>query len=326
MLFPYLPCLDDSFWVGAFGRVSRVISGVVYASDILEKSDDSAGNQNPHGGVRLHWKPDIDFLDPKKLIRPTKSAKEFIPALQKLVLLCSIEAQKRLSRLSTTVPHLRKFKSWLNAQVEKAEASGYLFVEDSKKLIALSSIDRIALIEAIVMEIKSPVSVAVKRIFEAIEGIFKGEIDPLDLLMQDGALTKFYDSASDWNYRDFVGMLSHSKPHLRILEIGAGTGGTTAVILKGLVSTYGEPMFSSYTFTDISPGFFMAAKERFASAPNMEFSVLDINQDPADQGFQLGSYDLVIAANASISATNKNTKVDIFIGSSCYSESCEDAV
>ncbi|TGO25707.1 hypothetical protein BPAE_0074g00160 [Botrytis paeoniae] len=72
-------------------------------------------------------------------------------------------------------------------------------------------------------------------------------------------------------------------------------------------------MFPSYTFTDISPGFFVAAKERFASAPNMEISVLDISQDPADQGFELGSYDLIIAANAGSLTTNKNTKESNFI-------------
>lgn len=197
------------------------------------------------------------------------------------------------------MPHLRKFKSWLDAQVQQAARDGYLFVEETEKLIALPSVDRLPLIEKTALEVQSPVKLAVMRIFNAIEGIFKGEIDALDLLMQDGVLTKLYDSASDWNYKDFLGVLSHSKPHLRILEIGAGTGGTTAVVLEGLVSAYGEPMFSSYTFTDISPGFFVTAKERFASAHNMEFSVLDISQDPADQGFELGSYDLIIAANVS---------------------------
>lgn len=234
------------------------------------------------------------------------------------MLLCSIESRQRLAGLTTELPHLEKFRSWLDVQVQQAETNGCLFVEEAGKLIALSSVDRLSLIEETALEVQTPVGIAVVRIFKAIEGIFKGETDPLDLLMQDGVLTKLYDSASDWNYKDFLSFLSHGKPHLRILEIGAGTGGTTAVILESLVSSYGEPMFSSYAFTDISPGFFVAAKERFAAAQNMEFSVLDISQDPADQGFELGSYDLIIAANASSLPKNKHFTAKNSAGSSCY--------
>jgi hypothetical protein len=52
-----------------------------------------------------------------------------------------------------------------------------------------------------------------------------------------------------------------------------------------------------YSFTDVSSGFFAAAKERFAEYPGLEFKVLDIERDPVSQGFDAGDYDLIIASN-----------------------------
>lgn len=56
--------------------------------------------------------------------------------------------------------------------------------------------------------------------------------------------------------------------------------------------------FNSYTFTDISPGFFEKAWEQFAEFDNrMEFKQLDVRRSPAEQGFQEHSYDMIIASN-----------------------------
>lgn len=65
-------------------------------------------------------------------------------------------------------------------------------------------------------------------------------------------------------------MLSHAKPNLRILEAGAGTGGTSELILRGLVDPSGYLTYSTYTFTDVSAGFFPHPKEISASASNMD--------------------------------------------------------
>lgn len=89
---------------------------------------------------------------------------------------------------------------------------------------------------------------------------------------------------------------------MRVLEIGAGTGGTTTNLLSGLQSEFGERLYSKYSYTDISSGFFVGAKERFKDHPNIEFSVLDISKDPLEQGFEEESYDLILAANVGIPA------------------------
>ncbi|MGP4091200.1 methyltransferase, partial [Streptomyces sp. KR55] len=82
---------------------------------------------------------------------------------------------------------------------------------------------------------------------------------------------------------------------VRILEIGAGTGGTTAAVLAAL-APYGDGI--EYVFTDVSPAFVRKARNRFgAQYPFTRFEVLDIEADPAGQGLTPGAHDVVLATN-----------------------------
>lgn len=115
--------------------------------------------------------------------------------------------------------------------------------------------------------------------------------------MHDGALVSLYNSFSA-EYTEFLGLLSHKNRNLRILEIGAGTGGATIVVLDALTSAFEERMYSEYHYTDDSAGFFVNAKvDRFQNAGNIKYNVLDISKDPLMQGFEEGSFDLIIAMN-----------------------------
>jgi acyl transferase domain-containing protein/SAM-dependent methyltransferase len=80
---------------------------------------------------------------------------------------------------------------------------------------------------------------------------------------------------------------------LRILEIGAGTGGTTAYVAPLLPADR-----VSYTFSDVGPLFVARARDRFAPRFGfMRFEVLDLERDPLTQGFGAESFDLIIATN-----------------------------
>ena len=87
----------------------------------------------------------------------------------------------------------------------------------------------------------------------------------------------------------------HSLPQgrtIRILEIGAGTGGTTASVLPGLPADRVE-----YVFTDISPLFVAKAQQKFAAYPFVRYQTLDIEQDPIAQGLTAHHFDIILAAN-----------------------------
>ncbi|MGW6204918.1 beta-ketoacyl synthase N-terminal-like domain-containing protein [Streptomyces sp. NPDC055089] len=82
----------------------------------------------------------------------------------------------------------------------------------------------------------------------------------------------------------------------RILEIGAGTGATSAVVLDALRSARLD--VREYCYTDISRVFLNHAERSFgAENPWLACGILDIERPVADQGFTLGGYDVVVAAN-----------------------------
>ncbi|KAF5573798.1 polyketide synthase [Fusarium pseudoanthophilum] len=127
--------------------------------------------------------------------------------------------------------------------------------------------------------------------------LFHWRADPLEGLMADNILMRMYEFTNNTDHLHFLTLLGHKKPTMRVLEIGAGTGGTTATILPALKSDQGERMYGTYVYSDISAGFFVGAKERFRDYHAIEYSVLDITQDPISQGFEEGSFDLIVSSN-----------------------------
>lgn len=79
---------------------------------------------------------------------------------------------------------------------------------------------------------------------------------------------------------------------LRIIEVGAGIGSTTAHILPLLAGRKVQ-----YCFTDISTWFFERAKARFADYPWLEYRLMDLETQPALQDAELQPFDLVVAAS-----------------------------
>jgi acyl carrier protein/SAM-dependent methyltransferase len=83
---------------------------------------------------------------------------------------------------------------------------------------------------------------------------------------------------------------------LRILEIGAGTGGTTTPLVEALAPHAAH--IERYVFSDISRSFVLLAEQDYAPrAPYMRFAVCDVERPLAAQGVEAGSFDMVIAAN-----------------------------
>nr|CCC21123.1 type-I polyketide synthases [Streptomyces himastatinicus ATCC 53653] len=83
---------------------------------------------------------------------------------------------------------------------------------------------------------------------------------------------------------------------LRILEIGAGTGGTSAGLFAAL-RPY-QDHIESYTYTDLSKAFLNHAQSEYGpDVPYLDTARLDAEQPLAGQGIEAGGYDLVVAAN-----------------------------
>ncbi|KAI0487511.1 hypothetical protein F4859DRAFT_525620 [Xylaria cf. heliscus] len=206
-------------------------------------------------------------------------------------------------------PHFLHLRNWVNhvlstvssgkhptAKKEWSEDSP----EDIKALINTYSEDT---------DIKMIIAVG-----ENVPASVRGDTTILEHMMRDNLLDNYYKhclGAEVYNkfLADMVNQITHRYPHAKILEIGAGTGGATKSVLESI----GHRMFS-YTYTDISSGFFSHAEELFRGySDKMTFKTLDVEKTPAAQGFELHSYDIVIASNVlhatpSLHTTLTNTR------------------
>ncbi len=133
--------------------------------------------------------------------------------------------------------------------------------------------------------------------------VLRGTKDPLQLLFPGGSLRSieavYQDSplaqALNGLLRDAMVVALQSVPpdrKIRILEVGAGTGATTSYLLSKLTGHSIE-----YVFTDISPLFLARAKQKFRDHGALQYALLDIERDPAEQGFANRQFDVIVAAN-----------------------------
>ncbi|MGB3204468.1 MAG: amino acid adenylation domain-containing protein [Crinalium sp.] len=133
--------------------------------------------------------------------------------------------------------------------------------------------------------------------------VLQGKYDPIQLLFPAGdttTLSKLYREAkvlgvTNTLVQEAVLSTLEQLPQergWRILEIGAGTGGTTAYLLPHLPVDRTE-----YVFTDISAFFIAKAEERFKDYPFVRYQVLDIEKAPQAQGFESLTFDLIVAAD-----------------------------
>ncbi|MBF4998070.1 amino acid adenylation domain-containing protein [Nocardia sp. BSTN01] len=142
----------------------------------------------------------------------------------------------------------------------------------------------------------------VGQCMSTLPGLLTGTADPLALLFPEGQLdialgayrdnlvSRYLNSVISAQIRSYAEVFDETRP-LRILEVGAGVGGTTTDILAALPHRNVH-----YTFTDISPFFLNHARETFGG-DIAEYRLFDLNLDPADQGFETSAFDIVVCAN-----------------------------
>ena len=127
---------------------------------------------------------------------------------------------------------------------------------------------------------------------EAVQVLFaSGGADVLDQFYGDGLVTSPWLAA----IASAVGEAARNLPEgrgLRILEIGAGTGGLASQVLPGL-----ERGLHSYVFSDVSPAFFPAAKQKLNAYAEVEYQTFDLEKPGTEQEFKPGSFDLILGTN-----------------------------
>lgn len=258
----------------------------------------------------LDLKPDISLLNHKELSTYCTQARyqllepvQFYDDLTFLMLVF-------LSRSVDTVtgkslqPHLQRYLDWAKLQLNRYY-NGEL---PNSKLEWKSLLQDNEYVESLCDTVKftndlGRVYVATGR---SLPSILRGEIEPLEFLFKTNLLRDLYREVNSSRtcfaeFDRYLDALAYKNPTMKVLEIGAGTGGTTEKILSTLAVQDGgesrKPRYSSYTYTDISPSFFEQAQDDFRQYPNVAFRTLDIETDLSLQGYETEAYDLIIAAN-----------------------------
>ncbi|MEV0621744.1 SDR family NAD(P)-dependent oxidoreductase [Nonomuraea sp. NPDC050404] len=137
--------------------------------------------------------------------------------------------------------------------------------------------------------------------------VLRGAKDAVEVVFPQGGLQAaehFYDSGPVLRpvnllarsvLEELVAAWPAGRP-LRVLEVGAGTGGMTATLLPVL-----PPERTRYTFTDLSPAFLTSAAARFKGFDFVDYRELDLEEDAAELR---ASFDVVIAANVAHATTD----------------------
>ncbi|MGE2817967.1 SDR family NAD(P)-dependent oxidoreductase [Mycobacterium heidelbergense] len=142
-----------------------------------------------------------------------------------------------------------------------------------------------------------------RRTGSRLHDVLTGVVDPLELLFPTGSLAEieaiYHTSPIARIYNLLAGRIARClaeradrRRTLRILEVGAGTGGLTASLLPVLPAQRCQ-----YVFTDVSAAFLATAQERFRDYDFVEYRVLDLEHELPVEEFGWGCFDLVVAAD-----------------------------
>jgi acyl transferase domain-containing protein/enoyl-CoA hydratase/carnithine racemase/acyl carrier protein/SAM-dependent methyltransferase/ribosomal protein S18 acetylase RimI-like enzyme len=223
------------------------------------------------------------------------------------------KGNRHIADLSLDKPPASFYEQWLSGSIQYLQQRKLLgedltgapgvraladlwFEWEERKIVWAADPDQqaqIALLEACLKGLPSILSgkkLATDVIFpdssmRLVEGIYRGN-----------ALADYFNEAlGDTLAACIEHMLRADQEHkISILEIGAGTGGTTAKLLP-LLQRF---PIDEYCYTDISKAFLMHAEEQYQPQfPALTTAIFDVSKPLALQSIAAGHYDVVIAAN-----------------------------
>jgi SAM-dependent methyltransferase len=208
-----------------------------------------------------------------------------------------------LTSMGVRTPYRRLMRRWLDALVVRGvlRAEGDSYIADTPlpdpELPALWTEA-----EGLFAD-NQPLLDYVRHCGDLVGAVLRGVESPLETLFPHGSFElaeALYERSATMRYMNglasaAVESFAEAWPagrRLRVLEIGAGTGGTTSALLPYLSADR-----TRYLFTDVSDVFLGRARERFGAHPHVTYGLLDIDQDVIAQGYSSASADVIVAAN-----------------------------
>ncbi|MBU0970716.1 MAG: SDR family NAD(P)-dependent oxidoreductase, partial [Proteobacteria bacterium] len=178
---------------------------------------------------------------------------------------------------------------------------------DRAKARVLGSSEMKAHMELVVQCVRSLPKILTGKIL-ATDILFPGSsMAVVETIYKKSALSDYFNRLVADMAEAFVNERLKQNPgaSIRIIEIGAGTGGTTAVVLPRLAPFKDRV---TYLYTDISQSFLLFAQKTYGKEfPFLKYQVWNVEKPPENYGIEIGTYDMVIATNV-LHATRNMTK------------------
>lgn len=260
------------------------------------------------------WKPDLalmrlrDFRDTLAFAAEPSEIK-VIMELRRAAYLFIHETIEELTPIDVQAlgGQQNSFYKWMKMQEDRAKCD--ILEPHSSEWLQVGETEKRSLYHAV--ESASANGRMVCQVGRNLATILRRQTAPMELIMEGNILLNYYERALRVErcydqIANLVELVAHKKPRARILEIGAGTGTCTQVVLEALSAsgTTTNPQFAHYDFTNTSSEHFEGAQQKFADYGDLiSYRKFNVENDSADQDFQGGSYDLVIASHG-LHATN----------------------
>lgn len=255
---------------------------------------------------KIGWKPCLSSMSAEELKQlfvheviqlDDIALMAFLPKIEIAMLAAARKAVGSITEkdLASAPGYMRKYVASMEHQLEQYS---------TPERLDFSDVDLELLLQE--CEAERPDWHVLPMVARALPSVLRGETDPLDLLFSTGALEAIYAPsfrrhADVGLLKHFLDLASHENPSLRILELGAGTGAMSHLVihaLRAFEQKTSQTRFSEYFYTDISSAFFENARSNFGETQDrMHFQVLDLEIDPLEQGFEPASYDLIVAGS-----------------------------
>jgi thiazolinyl imide reductase len=220
----------------------------------------------------------------------------------------SYTEEEVISALHVAPKHHYVIGRWLKTLTEK----GYLWAEENGFRSTGKTItqDELALQWQRARELwdhrlGSPlVSLYFYQNVEALPALMDGQQQAALLLFPEGrndvANALYRETVIAWYLNEQVAaevekIARNKREKLRILEVGAGTGATSDVIIDRMKSKGLSDMVENYLYTDISPYFFSEANIRYKEDPWVTTQVIDLEKEFQEQGQEKETKDIIIA-------------------------------
>ncbi|PYI01215.1 ketoacyl-synt-domain-containing protein [Aspergillus sclerotiicarbonarius CBS 121057] len=295
----------------------------------LPPSDEDASDAESFYVVK--WKPDVKLVTSVNALRdaapievaqhlPTLAEHEGFQLASAIFLLDTMEYVARI-RPPSLPHHHEAFVKWMEKEC-RSIADGTAPLLDKALLEGIrASPDRRRDLLARVAQ-QSARGELLVRVGTQMVPILEQKIDCLEVMFgPDNLMDRTYEEGLPGHIAPalagYLHCLAHTQTGIKVLEVGAGTGSATKVILDSLKPTERQDggglvsSVSTYHFTDILAPFFEKARARFQDwADILRPKVLNIELDPADQGFEMGSYDLVIATHVLHATADLNASLN----------------